>query len=176
MSKKESKPYEKDEFFKKWLVGLSERTKENYTNQIQGWLVFSARDPNAIEYLIGVFSSTNQLLPVSEANRVPDAIDAGDDIETSQTFFSEENTDIPEDFKITPSTGFSIQVPQNAKYLFVSMADSWYPDNTSSDPIMVTAEKQAAAGFPIEYLLRALRQQFILTLADNSLQPLQKSV
>ena len=45
MSKKESKPYEKDEFFKKWLVGLSERTKENYTNQIKGWLVFIGLSP-----------------------------------------------------------------------------------------------------------------------------------
>ena len=45
MSKKISKPYEKDEFFKKWLVGLSERTKENYTNQTQGWLVFINLSP-----------------------------------------------------------------------------------------------------------------------------------
>jgi len=121
--------------------------------------VYGGDDSITIEYLIGVFSSTNQLLSVSEADRVPDAIDAGDDIETSQTFFSNENTDIPEDFKITPSTGFLIQVPQNAKYLFVSMADSWYPDNTSSSPIMVTIEKQAnesAAGFPMEYLLLAV--------------------
>jgi hypothetical protein len=121
--------------------------------------VYGQSDYYTLEYLIGVFSSTNQLLSVSEADRVPDAIDAGDDIETSQTFFSHENTDIPEDFQITPSTGFLIQVPQNAKYLFVSMADSWYPDNTSSSPIMVAIEIQAnesAAGFPIEYLLLAV--------------------
>ncbi len=45
MSKKSVKPYEKDEFFKKWLVGLSERTKKNYTNQIRGWLVFIGMSP-----------------------------------------------------------------------------------------------------------------------------------
>jgi len=27
------KTYEQDEFFKKWLVGLSERTKENHGNE-----------------------------------------------------------------------------------------------------------------------------------------------
>jgi hypothetical protein len=31
MKKILDKPYEKDEFFKKWLVGLSERTKKNYS-------------------------------------------------------------------------------------------------------------------------------------------------
>ena len=45
MSKKETKPYEKDEFFKKWLVGLSERTKENYTNKIGEWIVFVGMSP-----------------------------------------------------------------------------------------------------------------------------------
>lgn len=34
------KAYEKDEFVEKWLVGLSERTKENYLNQIKGWINF----------------------------------------------------------------------------------------------------------------------------------------
>ncbi len=45
MSKKSVKPYEKDEFFRKWLVGLSERTKENYTNQIRGWMLFIGISP-----------------------------------------------------------------------------------------------------------------------------------
>jgi len=106
--------------------------------------------------LWGVFSSTNQLLPVSETDRVPGAIDAGDDTDTGVTWFSEENTDIPEDFEISPSTGFSIVIPQNAKYLFISSRDSWYADNTSLGPISVTIEKQAsetASGFPLEYIL-----------------------
>ena len=116
---------------------------------------YGGSDYHTLDYLIGVFSSTNQLLSVSEADRVPGAINAGDDFETGQTWFSDENTDIPEDFQITPSTGFLIQVPQNAKYLFLSMLDSWYPDNTSPSPIAVAIEKQAG-GFPLEYLLAVL--------------------
>jgi hypothetical protein len=34
------KPYEQDEFFKKRLVGLSERTKENYGDEFNDWFVF----------------------------------------------------------------------------------------------------------------------------------------
>jgi hypothetical protein len=120
---------------------------------------YGGSDYHSLDYLIGVFSSTSQLLSVSEADRVPGAINAGDDFDTGQTWFSNENTDIPEDFEITPSTGFLIQVPQNAKYLFISMLDSWYPDNTSPGPIAVTIEKQSnvsAGGFPLEYLLAGL--------------------
>ena len=108
--------------------------------------------------LWGVFSSTNELLPVSEADRVPGAIDAGADADTGETWFSHENTDIPEDFEIAPATGFSIEIPQNAKYLFISIRDSWYADNTSPGPIHVSIEKasEAAGGFPLEYLLAAL--------------------
>jgi hypothetical protein len=40
MKKILNKPYEKDEFFKKWLVGLSPRTKENYSNEFHNWHVF----------------------------------------------------------------------------------------------------------------------------------------
>ena len=113
---------------------------------------YGGSDYHILEYLIGVFSSTNELLSVSEAERVPGAINADEDMDTGETWFSKENTDIPEDFQITPSTGFSIQVPQNAKYLFISMLDSWYPDNTSPNQIAVTIEKQTI-GFPLEYVL-----------------------
>jgi len=106
----------------------------------------------------GVFSSTNQLLPISEAERVPGAIDAGNDYVTGQTFFTHENTDIPEDFLI-PSTGLSVKVPQNAKYLFMSPWDSFYPDNTAPSSIKATIEKQVSEptdGFPLEYMLAAI--------------------
>lgn len=116
---------------------------------------YGGSDYHTLGSLIGVFSSTNQLLSVSEAARVPGAINAGDDYDTGETWFSHENTDIPEDFQITPSTGFLIQVPQNARYLFISMHDSWYPDNTSPSSIAVTIEKHTG-GFPLEYLLAAL--------------------
>ena len=121
--------------------------------------VYGGSDYVPVTALWGVFSSTNELLPVSEADRVPTAIDAGVDTDTGETFFSHEKTDIPEDFEISPSTGFSIEIPQNAKYLFISVRDSWYPDNTSPAPIHVSIEKQAsetASGFPLEYILAAL--------------------
>jgi hypothetical protein len=118
---------------------------------------YGGSDYHTLESLIGVFSSTNELLSISEPVRVPGAIKAGDDFDTGETWFSHENTDIPEDFEITPSTGFSIQVPQNAKFIFISMLDSWYPDNTSTSPIAVTIEKQTSesvsGGFPLEYIL-----------------------
>jgi hypothetical protein len=107
----------------------------------------------AVDHLIGVFSSTNQLLSIDEAHRVSGAIPAGEDYETGQTWFSQEDTDIPEDFEIEPSTGFSIQIPQNAKYLFVSYIDSYYPDNTALAPIKVTVEIQTS---PLGYILAVL--------------------
>jgi integrase len=45
MKKVLDKPYEKDEFFKKWLVGLSPRTKENYSNEFHDWFVFVDMTP-----------------------------------------------------------------------------------------------------------------------------------
>jgi hypothetical protein len=45
MKKRIEKPYEQDRFFKKWLVGLSERTKENYTNEFNEWFVFIGMTP-----------------------------------------------------------------------------------------------------------------------------------
>lgn len=45
MKKILDKPYEKDEFFKKWLVGLSERTKENYSNEFHDWFIFIDMTP-----------------------------------------------------------------------------------------------------------------------------------
>src|SRR3990170_2544937 len=45
MKKILDKPYEQDEFFKKWLVGLSPRTKENYTTEYHEWHVFVDMTP-----------------------------------------------------------------------------------------------------------------------------------
>jgi hypothetical protein len=115
---------------------------------------YGGSDYETVEYLVGVFSSTNQLLSIDDVHRVPRAIEAGEDIDTGETWFTHENTDIPEDFKITPSTGFSIEVPQNAKYLFLSFLDSYYPDNTAPAPIKVDITTQA--GFPLQYLLLGL--------------------
>ena len=45
MKKILDKPYEHDEFFRKWLVGLSERTKKNYGNEFHEWFVFVGMTP-----------------------------------------------------------------------------------------------------------------------------------
>jgi hypothetical protein len=115
---------------------------------------YGQSDYEMLEYLLGVFSSTNQLLSIYEVARVPGAIDASEDFETSETWFTHMDTDIPEDFKITPSSGFSISVPENAKYLFVCLHDSYYPDNTAPGPIKVSLEMQGI--FPWEILLIGL--------------------
>lgn len=45
MKKILDKPYKKDEYFKKWLVGLSPRTKENYSNEFHDWHIFIGMTP-----------------------------------------------------------------------------------------------------------------------------------
>jgi hypothetical protein len=109
--------------------------------------------------LLGLFSSTADLKPIDFLHRVPRAIDAGEDFFTEKTFWSEtkqevsdklqvnsiswysgpEDTDIPEDFKIAPYTGMEIIIPRNAKYLFISLIDTYYRDNIGS--VTVTIEK-----------------------------------
>jgi site-specific recombinase XerD len=45
MKKIVDRSYEQDEFFKKWLVGLSERTKENYSKEFHNWYIFINMTP-----------------------------------------------------------------------------------------------------------------------------------
>ena len=45
MRTKVERPYEKDKYFQKWLVGLSDRTKENYTQEFEGWFNFVKMTP-----------------------------------------------------------------------------------------------------------------------------------
>ena len=45
MKKILDKPYENDEFFRKWLVGLSPRTKENYSLEFHDWFIFVDMTP-----------------------------------------------------------------------------------------------------------------------------------
>lgn len=80
---------------------------------------------------IGVFSSSMQLLGISERNRVVDAIDAGEDRVTDNTFENNHITDIDEDFRIDEER-MEIVVPTNAQYLFVGNADSKQADNSET--------------------------------------------
>lgn len=44
-NKHEPRPYESDEYFQKWLMGLADRTKENYVLEYDDWHCFIAMTP-----------------------------------------------------------------------------------------------------------------------------------
>ena len=82
--------------------------------------------------LVGVFSSSDILLSSDQLNRVPDAIEAGDDRVTQITCGDNPvATDIPEDFPIEPDT--TIVVPTGATHLFVTVDDCSHSDNSDPD-------------------------------------------
>lgn len=79
--------------------------------------------------LVAVFSSSSRILTDPNVlNRVPGAIDAGDDYFTPPTHFGGVQTDIPEDFLVTPTEVF-VEVPANADYIFLSHLDTYFSDN-----------------------------------------------
>jgi hypothetical protein len=78
---------------------------------------------------IAVFSSSAEFVDDSAVrNRVPDAIDAGPDIQTRPTFRNQEPTDIPEDFAVDGSV--TIIVPDSASHLFLAARANFYRDNS----------------------------------------------
>lgn len=91
------------------------------------------------DYTIGVFSGSDTLLDWTNPHRIPDAIDAGVDWETSRTYYGDLPTDIPEDFRLDGSEdvagGFvaEVEVPEGATHLFAGVGDSTIGDNSSSD-------------------------------------------
>ena len=80
--------------------------------------------------MLGIFSATDLLLDCSELNRVVDAIDAGNDVVTGETWITQQTTDIAEDFFID---AVRVQIPEGANFLFVSAWDSFYPDNHNDE-------------------------------------------
>jgi hypothetical protein len=80
--------------------------------------------------MIGVFSSSNVILPFSLQNRVRDGIKAGEGVVTSLTPKGKLPTDIPEDFWLDNLT---MQVPSYATYLFVGTSDPYPGDNIDPD-------------------------------------------
>ena len=101
--------------------------------QIGGYKMYLT-DEDVPHSLGGVFSATDVLLPrdPDNPNRVQDAIDAGIDVLTGNTYDDDWPTNIAEDFLITD---IIIQVPYGAKYLFASALDVAYWDNSDpSDP------------------------------------------
>ena len=97
--------------------------------------------------ITAVFSTSNQLQPSSELNRVTGAIDAGDDYVSLPTANGNQPTDIPEDFQITPAAptasdlfGFVTTIPPGANFLFVAVSDSLYSDNCGPGDISVVIQ------------------------------------
>jgi hypothetical protein len=94
----------------------------------------------------GVFSTSSTLLAGSYLNRVPGAIDCGEDIYTDPTWnCGGESTDIPEDFQIDPFV--RIRVPSGARYLFVAPEDSKYEDNHNEGRYGVQITKIRMKGY-----------------------------
>lgn len=86
-------------------------------------------------YLVGVFSSSNQLLASSVQQRVPGAIAAGPTYGSGFTYYGNLPTDIVEDFVCSRDQWgerILVQVPNGATHLFLGALDSYYSDN--SDP------------------------------------------
>jgi hypothetical protein len=87
---------------------------------------------------VGVFSFDSTILDASQHPRVPAAIAAIDPTTggpppafiSSNTYYGNLTTDIPQDFRIDPS--ILVQIPPYASYLIVAPNDSYFEDN--SDP------------------------------------------
>ncbi len=83
--------------------------------------------------VLGLFSGSASLLGQAEIQRVPGAISTGINPRvTMNTLFGDEPTDIPEDFLISPQSGFQIRVPAGANYLFLAVEDSHWGDNSGT--------------------------------------------
>jgi hypothetical protein len=80
--------------------------------------------------MIGMFSASSTLLSPNQPDRVPDAIEAGQDFATSPTHFGSLPTDILEDFLIVDTI---IVAPVAATHLFITAHDSLYNDNSDPD-------------------------------------------
>lgn len=79
---------------------------------------------------LGVFSATPRLDPIDQRNRVLDAVEAGEDIVSPATVATGSPTDIDQDFD---ATNACLTVPAGARYLFLSVWDNYFADNTEVD-------------------------------------------
>jgi hypothetical protein len=85
--------------------------------------------------MIGIFSSTDELLASNLLNRVPGALDAGQYIGTMNTLYGGAGnagvpTDIPFDFGIGANI---FKIPNEAAYLFGAAHDVYYSDKSDPD-------------------------------------------
>jgi hypothetical protein len=86
---------------------------------------------------VALFSSSDTLLaPTGTVQRVPGAIDAGEDFATANTFMGGLPTDIPQDFRLANPAGPldpEVVVPAGATHLFLCAYDTYYTDNRDTD-------------------------------------------
>lgn len=87
---------------------------------------------DAVEYAIGIFSSSPTLLAHNLQVRVPDAIAAGEPFVTAPTYFGGLPTDVPQDFRFD-AEGAAVVVPAGARWLMVAAYDTYYTDNSDPD-------------------------------------------
>lgn len=82
--------------------------------------------------LVGVFSSSSQVLANNLQHRVPGAIVAGPSYFSGPTYHGSLPTDIPEDFFCSRNLwddSIQVQVPPGATHLMLGTLDSLYSDN-----------------------------------------------
>ena len=114
--------------------------------------------------LIGLFSSTSELKSIDHLNRVPGAINSGEDYKTRETYIGKNPTDISEDFRIKPLIGTNIEIPNGSKFLFLCLADIYYPDNSGTFEVTITKLELHQFLFSIENIIIILEVVFIIIL------------
>lgn len=103
-------------------------------------------NPDTSVSTFAVFSASDVLLDGTLLHRVQDAIPAGVPLTTANTYYCNEVTDIPEDFRVAsaaPNTSVVVQIPLGATHLFVIAGDHLFVDNTDPDAdYMIRITKQ----------------------------------
>ncbi len=87
----------------------------------------SSGDRTVNSRLLAVFSGSDRLESENQQNRVPDAIDVGENFNTNSLL---ENSNIEEDFLVD---GNVIEIPEGATHLFLSAYDGTFKDNIDPD-------------------------------------------
>jgi hypothetical protein len=113
---------------------------------------------------IGLFSATTELKSIDNLNRVPGAIDSGEDYYTDETYFGKVPTDISEDFIVKYFVGSNVEIPSGAKFLFLCCADIYYPDNAGTIQVTITKLELYQFLFSTENIVIILEVIFIASL------------
>ncbi|MFC1487958.1 hypothetical protein ACFLRN_09780 [Thermoproteota archaeon] len=126
-----------------------------YSGKIFHAIDWGDGDPKEDGYinLIGIFSTTTELESIDKLNRVPGAIASNTGFETDETYFTEMQTDIPEDFLSGDHTGTTIEIPDGAKFLFLCNPDVYYPDNGGTFQVTIKKLEANQSTFPIETII-----------------------